>query len=116
MKYIDLLLIVFLLCIFSCGFSEWIKIYQRINREIVHYQDLKNGNYFIYHSFKNTCEGKGFDSLYQWQKVCKSMWDLTYIGWSNGRDVLLVKDNCKGDIFYGAWKGDDYINDVYWME
>lgn len=116
MKYIDLLVIVFFLCIFYSGFSEWLKIFNRLDTENKYYMELKESNYFIFESFKNTCEGRGFESLYQWQKACKAMWNLRYIGWSNGREVLLVNETVKGDIFYGAWKGINYINDVYWME
>lgn len=116
MRYMDLLLILFLLCLFSWHFSGGLKVYSKLKNKSEYFLEKKSANEFISKSFKNTCEGIGFSSLNEWQKSCKAMWELKYIGWSDAKDVMLLSEECKQKVLYGTWKGNDYIGEVYWME
>lgn len=116
MKYSELLVILFLLFFFTWEIKGGINILLKLSEKNKIYVEMKNANEFISKSFKNTCEGKGFPSLCQWQKTCKAMWNLKYIGWSNCRDTMIVSDDYKGQSFYGTWIGLNYNGEVYWKE
>lgn len=59
---------------------------------------------FVAESFRNTCRGKGFASLNEWQKACRAMWQLDYIGWANACDFMIVPDDKNQEpLFYGKW-------------
>lgn len=68
---------------------------------------------FVSKSFVNTCQGKGFKDLNQWQKTCRALWDIQYIGWSSADDFLEVPENKKNNLFYGTWKSDISNGEVY---
>ena len=116
MKYTDLLVFIFLLFIFSVGSSSWYKAYSNLKLANEEYIEKINSNVFISKSFRNTCQGKGFSTLYQWQKCCKAMWNLKYIGWSDTNDIMIRGDHFKGLALYGTWKGQNYQGEVYWKE
>lgn len=116
MKYIELIFLTTLVLLFSSFMSGQIKNYSNLINKNNDYLTKKNANEFIFESFKNTCEGRGFSSLYQWQQVCKEMWKLDYIGWSDAREVMLINNNIKGPVLYGAWIGKNYEGQVYWKE
>lgn len=65
-----------------------------------------DAEYFISESFRKTCRGEGFDSLNEWQIVCKALWQLEYIGWGNAEDFMIVDysfNECP--LIYGKWQG-----------
>ena len=68
---------------------------------------------FISESFENACQGKGFDSLIQWQKTCRAMWNLNYIGWSKASDFMIVNDKNDSVLMYGTWKSESYNGEIY---
>lgn len=104
MRYMELLLICFFISICSVLFSNGIRIYINLENENEYYINQNNSCYFISKSFKNACEGKGFNSLYQWQNVCKSLWNLEYIGWATENEKYV----------YGLWYSDEVKGEVYW--
>ena len=57
---------------------------------------------FIAESFRNTCKGKGFDSLEEWKLCCNALFDLEYINWEQ---VNNEPQNLK--LLYAEWKGKD---------
>lgn len=114
MKYVDVIIFIFLLSIFSVSFSNGIRILKNLSQLNNEYIERKSANKFIFESFKNTCDGKGFDSLIQWQKSCKAMWNLNYIGWSDVRDFSILPNSVTKNILYGNWVGDDFSGEVYW--
>ena len=61
---------------------------------------------FLSECFKNTCEGKGFRNLNEWQKVCRTLWNLEYIGWASSTEFF-DDDNLENgsDLMYGKWVG-----------
>ena len=59
---------------------------------------------FIAESFKNTCAGKGFSSLNEWQICCRQMFALDYIAWCEASEFMI--DDADGDdtvLLYGKW-------------
>ena len=49
---------------------------------------------FISQSFKNTCEGKGFENFEEWQKACYALYKIDSMEWSESDDFV-----------YGRWTG-----------
>lgn len=69
---------------------------------------------FIAESFRNTCKGKGFKSLNEWQVTCREMFDLDYIGWSNASDFMEVNyETCSKNLYYGKWIFSGVDGEVY---
>ena len=69
---------------------------------------------FIEESFKNTCCGKGFSDLNEWQKTCRSLFSLDYIAWSDATEFMDVNDeNSEGKLFYGKWTSSSFEGEVY---
>ena len=67
---------------------------------------------FVSESFRNTCNGYGFDSLMEWKKCCMAMWNLDYIGFLEPDSFVSVneKENksensslSEENLFYGVW-------------
>lgn len=116
MKYTDILIILILLFAYSLLFSQGSSIYSKLKEKNDYYFEQKNANHFISESFRNTCQGNGFESLCEWQKACKSMWDLKYIGWSKASEVMLISEEYKDSVFYGSWIINNTIGEVYWLE
>lgn len=116
MKYTDLLISIIFLSIFSWSVSSFINIYSDLKSKNNDYIERTNANDFISRSFKKTCEGTGFQSLNEWQKNCKALWNLKYIGWSDATSVMLISDKFKNHAFYGVWIGENYKGEVYWKD
>lgn len=142
MKYIDLIILVSFLTIFSMFFTSSIKIYGELEKRNGELASKVNEYNFIYESFCKTCEGEGFESLIEWQKKCKAMWNLDYIGWSDFssycwdeyEDENLMGEKISGNeindsistrvlninksdgkkIFYGYWVSKNGDGEVYW--
>ncbi len=69
---------------------------------------------FIEESFKNTCHGKGFSDLNEWQKTCRALFSLDYIAWSDAAEFMDVCDeDTKGKLFYGKWSATYFEGEVY---
>ena len=75
-------------------------------------QRINDMNFFIYSSFKNTCNGNGFSSLEEWQKNCNAMWNLSYIGFCPADDFMNYENNNQ-KIMYGMWIFEDEKKEVY---
>lgn len=66
---------------------------------------------FIAESFKNTCRGKGFSSLEEWQLCCRQMFKLEYIAWCDSKEFMT--DDCEdGPLFYGKWITSDNTSEA----
>lgn len=93
----------------DCGIQNCIKTKNKLEEE-----KWKNESFqFISESFRKTCCGEGFPSLNEWQKNCKTMWNLEYIGWANAEDFMEVQNPEKGKLFYGTWVGPYGRGEVY---
>lgn len=58
---------------------------------------------FMAESFRNTCRGKGFSSLEEWQNCCSSMFHLEYISWCDSKEFLEQPDTETSVLMYGKW-------------
>ena len=60
--------------------------------------------YFIAESFCNTCNGKGFSNLEEWQVSCRQMFNLEYIAWCLASDFMIDDYHEEGhQLMYGKW-------------
>lgn len=112
MKLIDLifsmLLLGILILLIESGIYTGLKLDNRC-REI---QIQNEMNEFIFRSFRNACEGKGFSSLEEWQKTCRAMWNLSYIGFCDAKDFMQY-ENKNEKLMYGTWTYGDERKEVY---
>lgn len=113
MKYSELLIILFLVSAFSIILANGFKQHIKLTSECKKYKDKAEASLFISESFRKTCGGVGFDSLVEWQKKCKAMWNLDYIGWANAKEFMFVKDDLDGQLLYGTWHSDNLKGEVY---
>lgn len=79
MKLYTVVLTAVFLCLISTVLRNAVfyteKLEQEVNQVFLSYSAKK----FIAQSFKNTCNGKGFNSLDQWKLVCSELFELDYI-------------------------------------
>lgn len=68
---------------------------------------------FISQSFRNCCDGYGFGNLDEWQKTCRAMFDLEYIGWCKAENFMDLKMNVGEVLLCGTWKGLDSSGEVF---
>ena len=76
---------------------------QKVSQEFLSYSAKR----FIAQSFKEACNGKGFNSLEQWQLVCNSLFGLDSITYEEERDGLMHAKwtgadslkNCSGEVY-----------------
>lgn len=120
MKFYTLVLNVTLLIILSAVSSESIKSVQKITIEKKRVEKILNATKFVSKSFCNTCEGFGFHSFEEWQKNCKALFGLEYIGWANASSFMNVSngeinesENTECILFYGTWKDSDFKGEVF---
>ena len=60
--------------------------------------------HFIAESFCNTCNGKGFSNLEEWQVSCRQMFNLEYIAWCPASDFMIDDYHEEGhQLMYGKW-------------
>ena len=114
MKYIELIVCLILLTIYTSLLTNGIKTFVRLDNNNQEIEQRLNSCRFISQSFINTCDGTGFNSLIQWQKECKSLWNLEYIAWCNGKEFLPADKIKNREIIYGKWIGKDFEGEVYW--
>lgn len=73
-----------------------------------------DAQYFISESFRKTCRGECFESLNEWQTVCRDLWSLDYIGWGNAEDFMSVDYSLnESPLIYGKWQGRLLEGEVY---
>lgn len=67
-------------------------------------QNSYSGKRFIAESFRNTCEGRGFESLEEWQLTCKQLFKLEYIAWCPCEEFMIDEVTLDGNsLLYGKW-------------
>ncbi len=97
MRFLEVILISVMLCLFSSLFAESLSQIRKMDSVIEEYY-LKTASLdFISQSFCNVCSGKGFKDFYDWEKVCAAMWNLETIEWES-----VDHDLCKGS-WTGPW-------------
>ena len=86
MKLYSLAITAAFLCIIFVSLRDAVyftgRLDQRVEEEFLSYSAKK----FIAQSFKNTCREKGFASLDEWKKSCKSLFSLESISYEISYD------------------------------
>lgn len=72
-------------------------------------------DYFISESFRNACEAGNYSALIEWQKMCRNVCQLDYIGWGEAADFLATDklDDGKNKLMYGKWISSFGEGEVY---
>ncbi len=63
-----------------------------------------SGKRFIAESFRQTCKGRGFETLEEWQLTCRRLFKLEYIAWCSS-DEFMIDEGGKDNppLMYGKW-------------
>lgn len=112
MKLSDSVLLMFLVAFFYLSLENCMFFGNKIENRCREMKDERNMLVFVSESFRNTCENKGFDSLENWQKSCRAMWNLSYIGFTFA-DSFMDYDFSDSKIVYGSWIYKDKNYEVY---
>lgn len=105
MRFVEVIVVYIILCFLEIVFCTGILSYRKIVNECEAKKMEYSSTKFISESFKNTCVGKGFKNLEEWQKTCRALWKLDYIGWASANEFMDESfENCD-ELFYGKWIG-----------
>jgi len=113
MRFHNILLIMCLLALFTSVGNSTVQTYLNLiseNRELL---EKKDSTRFISESFINTCEGNGFESLYEWQRRCKAMFCLDYLGWGKAESFIDDSKINTENLMYGKWKSSLGEGEIY---
>lgn len=113
MRYFDILIFISILSIGVYSADYEFSAYRKINEKNIYIKEKIDSYMFISESFKNTCNGFGFESLSEWQSECKNLWQLDYIAWTEADDFMIVKESEKGKLMFGTWVGPFGIGEIY---
>ncbi len=111
MRFPELICFSLLLALFSSLCSSFLFQVKRLNSHLEEIRAETNSLIFISQSFCNTCKGKGFKSLEEWEGVCSALWKLEKIEWTSSE----VKnfDEEKSRLIHGSWSGPYGSGEVY---
>ena len=110
MRLIDTVFSMLMISLLFSGILGFGKIYGELDLKTKSLTFQNDSLKFISESFENTCRGKGFSSLNEWQKVCGALWKLDYIGWSKADSFLPL---CESSVLYGTWRSSLFNGEVY---
>ena len=102
MKLYTVIITAAFLCIISSSLSNALFYGRTFDEKIRQYSLSYSAKKFIAQSFKNTCRGKGFKSLDQWQLVCKSLFSLDSISYEES-------GGGQNNLMHAKWKGSGKI-------
>ena len=102
MRFVEVIVVYIILCFLEIVFCTGILSYRKIANECEAKKMEYSSTKFISESFKNTCAGKGFKNLEEWQKTCRALWKLDYIGWARKgyQKVVLHLSRVKHFLFH----------------
>lgn len=110
MKLIDVFIFLMIFSVFVLFSNSSLRCVEMLEKSLMENRIRSESTEFIYESFRNTCMGKGFNSLNEWQKNCRAMWSLDYIAWADASDFMDVE---KEILYYGTWSGKYGKGEVY---
>ena len=110
MKLGDLIVLSIILGLFSTLFAEQISSLRKMDLLIEQLRNENDSLSFISESFYSTCDGCGFVSLEEWEKVCCSLWHLESIEWN----FVTGKGGPDEKLICGIWMGPDGEKKVYY--
>lgn len=112
MKIIELLCAVFCLSIFaSSAFLPLVNI-SKISQKTNSTLRETSRDLFIEKSFRNTCHGKGFSDLREWQKVCSALFGVNELAYGTYKSISGGNAGNSGDarkktsrnLLYCSWQ------------
>jgi len=106
MKFTDIVILYVVAGVLIISTSCGLRLCDRIGKE----SDLRRQESicmrFVSESFRNTCKGKGFKNLNEWQIICRALWKLDYIGWAKAEEFMIDEaGKTENELFYGKWNG-----------
>lgn len=108
MKFTEVVIVYLFLFSLLIGATCSFKSIMQLEEQAYLYRRKTSASYFISESFKKTCKGQGFENLNEWQVVCRAMWKLDYIGWSDAEEFMEVDYTlCEKKLMYGKWVRED---------
>lgn len=114
MRFCEVLVAIALFMGFSICFTEYSIKINKLNEECIGLEKQVTAEKFISNSFVNTCSGKGFADLNEWQQKCRAMYNLDYIAWCNAEDFMDVSyENKPTQLYYGTWNSNDIKGEIY---
>ncbi len=113
MRLLELVVFIYLQSFLIFSFSGGLKSCSLLYSKKMEVKNAFDSERFISESFRNACEGRGFASFVEWQKVCKDMWELDYIAWTEADTFMEIEKPEKGKLMYGRWTGPYGAGEVY---
>lgn len=105
MRFSTLIVVTIFLGLISVSVHDAMTCIKTLGSRVENTRDCYAAKSFIAESFKNTCEGKGFESLEQWQLCCRAMFKLEYIAWCPAENFMIDEAAERGapKLMYGKW-------------
>lgn len=110
MKLTDVIVLAVIISLFSTVFVTEITELKKMDLLLEQLQMKNSSLRFISESFYSTCEGKGFSSLNEWEKTCKSLWQLEEIKW----ELLLENGSSDKYLICASWLDSSGEKKVYY--
>ena len=113
MRFSTLIVVIIFLGLISISVHDAMFWLKNLDAKVRETHSCYAAKSFIAQSFKNTCEGKGFESLEQWQLCCRAMFGLEYIAWCPAENFMIDKaaENGKPCLMYGKWEGSGMLEE-----
>ena len=105
MRFSTLIVVTIFLGLISVSARDAMTSINALGSKVEKLRSSYAAKHFIAESFKNTCEGKGFESLEQWQLCCRAMFKLEYIAWCPAENFMHDEAAERGcpRLMYGKW-------------
>ena len=111
MRFHTVLLLLTFLGLVSVTLNDYTFSVQKLESKAIDSRQVFVAKRFIAESFRNTCNGKGFKDLEEWQLSCRALFKLEYIGWCQAQDFMIDEIPGKGELMYGKWIGSENLKE-----
>lgn len=118
MRLMEIVIVFFATVIMGISCQEGMRVCVRLNNKAERLEKQVMEKKFVSKSFIQTCEGRCFSNLNDWQVSCRNMFNLSYIAWSKAEDFLVDEAKEIGEketLFYGTWidSSGTYKGEIY---
>ncbi len=113
MRFTEVICLSVILALFSTLFTGAYRQVFEMDRKLEKLEKNTDSLIFISGSFTASCNGKGFSSFDEWEKACKSMWQLESIGWEYVGESVPEPGNQIYQVYRGNWKGPYGCGEVF---
>ncbi len=112
MKFYSIILNLLILSVLGAGVSQNVSAFINVSKENEAVRMKKDSTVFISESFRKACNSEDL-SFVEWQKMCKALWELDYIGWAEADSFRQIEQKNDEIIYCGVWKGACGYGEVY---